>query len=274
MDGIPRPGVPRSGRALTALLALFALAVLPACSSGSDPDPGPDGADAASAVTVGLLLPDTRADRYERVDKPAFEARVAKLCPKCDIRYANAGGDPETQRSQAEAMLGDGADILVLSPVDPAAAAPLVAAAVSRGVPVVSYERLAAGAVSGYVTFRALPAANTPAPAADGTVATPDDRAAQLAALRDVLAGKRRDTPYLSYRVQAETVAEMAVAHVRGRTYAPAETRTGNVPTVLVPPVDVTRSRLRDTVVDDGRFTTAELCAPPLADRCDKAGLT
>ena len=104
--------------------------------------------------TIGLLLPESKTPRYESQDKPHFEQRVKALCYDCNIFYANANQDPDTQQQQAEAALTRGVDVLVLDPVDAASAASIVAQADQQNVPVVSYDRLVTNApVDYYISF-------------------------------------------------------------------------------------------------------------------------
>lgn len=102
---------------------------------------------------VGLLLPDLYMERYESFDRPYFESALEDLCPNCEFSYANADGEVDEQQTQAQAMLTDGVDVLVLDAVDAEAAAGSVNQAKSQGVPVVAYDRLAEGGVDVYVSF-------------------------------------------------------------------------------------------------------------------------
>lgn len=102
---------------------------------------------------VGLLLPDLHTARYEAFDRPFFEEELNELCPSCEMSYANADGDVDEQQTQAQAMLTDGVDVLVLDAVDAAASAGTVNEARSQGVPVIAYDRLAEGGADMYVSF-------------------------------------------------------------------------------------------------------------------------
>ncbi|MCF2526296.1 substrate-binding domain-containing protein [Yinghuangia soli] len=132
-----------------------------ACGTSDDTDKadkagqaqGGTGLTVAQGFKVGLLLPENKTARYERFDKPFFEARVRDLCPKCEVQYANAHQQAGTQQQQAEAMLAGGVNVLVLDAVDTKAAAATVAAAKAKNVPVIAYDRLAEGPISGYVSF-------------------------------------------------------------------------------------------------------------------------
>lgn len=116
------------------LVAALALAGLAACAPVDD------------AGTVALLLPESKTSRYEAIDRPVFEAAVAQLCPDCRVLYANAGQDAAVQQQQAESALTQGADVLVISAVDAAAAQGIVVAAHDRGARVIAYDRFIAGA--------------------------------------------------------------------------------------------------------------------------------
>jgi D-xylose transport system substrate-binding protein len=107
--------------------------------------------------TIALLLPETKTTRYESHDRPNFEQRVRALCSECQILYSNAGQDASKQQSQAEAALTNGADVLVLDPVDSRSAAAIVATADQASIPVISYDRLILDAdVDYHVSFDAV----------------------------------------------------------------------------------------------------------------------
>ncbi|HEX5688844.1 MAG TPA: sugar ABC transporter substrate-binding protein, partial [Roseiflexaceae bacterium] len=92
--------------------------------------------------TIALLLPETKTTRYETADRPDFEQQFKQLCPNCTVIYSNANQDANTQLSQAEAALTNGAKVLVLDPVDSQSAAAIADKAKAQGVPVVAYDRL------------------------------------------------------------------------------------------------------------------------------------
>jgi D-xylose transport system substrate-binding protein len=80
---------------------------------------------------------------------------VRAACPDCEIIYSNANQDAAQQQSQLEAALTDGAEVVVLDPVDSASAAGMVDRAAQQNVPVVSYDRLILNSenVDYYVSF-------------------------------------------------------------------------------------------------------------------------
>lgn len=110
-------------------------------------------APANTTLKIALLLPDSKTARYEAFDRPIFEQRVHEL-GDFDIMYSNADQDAAKQQAQAESALASGVSVLVLDPVDGAAAVSIVAAANAQGVPVVSYDRLVLGGdLAYYVSF-------------------------------------------------------------------------------------------------------------------------
>jgi D-xylose transport system substrate-binding protein len=158
----------KSGRAIGALLV--GVLLLSACASAT-PTAAPTNAPSTSATqmpataaptqagasggTIALLLPETKTARYETADRPDFEAKFKELCPTCTIIYSNANQDADAQLSQAEAALTNGAQVLVLDPVDSAAAGGIADKAKAQGVPVIAYDRLIlnSDAVNYYISF-------------------------------------------------------------------------------------------------------------------------
>jgi D-xylose transport system substrate-binding protein len=112
-------------------------------SSSTSPSTGAStGASTAKGGKIAFLLPENQTARYESQDKPLFEAKVKALCPSCPIIYSNAAQDASKQQTQAEAAIAQGAKVLVLDPVDGAAAAAIVNQANAKNIPVISYDRL------------------------------------------------------------------------------------------------------------------------------------
>ena len=146
----------RTGVVALAATALLAGGVLAGC--GDDDDDGGGGGGGASGDggggSIALLLPETKTARYESQDRPNFERKVSELCPDCEILYSNADQDAAKQQQQAEAALTQGAEVLVLDPVDAASAGAIVTRAKQQQVPVVSYDRLITDAdIDYYISF-------------------------------------------------------------------------------------------------------------------------
>jgi D-xylose transport system substrate-binding protein len=166
--------MPQSAWMKRTLFAAFALLVVAAAiagcggggssSSSEEPEESKEetaaggGAEESSGggegVKIALLLPENETPRYETNDKPSFYKAVEEQCSGCEISYYNAGGDVEKQASQGEAALTQGAEVMVVDPMDSKAAAVIVEKAHAQEVPVVSYDRLIENSeVGAYVSF-------------------------------------------------------------------------------------------------------------------------
>ncbi|MFG2888613.1 sugar ABC transporter substrate-binding protein [Streptomyces sp. NPDC048248] len=127
-------------------MALSLTAPLAAC--GNDDD----GA-AVDNRSIGLLLPENNASRYEEFDRRIISSRVASLCLECELDYRNAKSDVATQKKQFDALVSKGVRVIILDPVDAAASRSWVDKAAKKGVKVVAYDRLAEGDVAAYVSY-------------------------------------------------------------------------------------------------------------------------
>jgi D-xylose transport system substrate-binding protein len=96
---------------------------------------------AETTGTVAFLMPDQASTRYEQHDFPGFQAEMTKLCPACTVIYQNANADVALQQQQFNAVITQGATVIVLDPVDSSAAAALVSLAQSLGIKVIAYDR-------------------------------------------------------------------------------------------------------------------------------------
>jgi D-xylose transport system substrate-binding protein len=130
----------------TVVAALFALTAVAACGSSDNNNTSTGGGASTTAGGKGgkiaFLLPESKTARYETQDRPLFEKKVKALCSGCEIVYSNADQDASKQQQQAEAALTQGVKVMVLDPVDGAAAAAIVNQANAKKVPVISYDRL------------------------------------------------------------------------------------------------------------------------------------
>jgi D-xylose transport system substrate-binding protein len=356
--------------ALAAALAVAILVIGPA-ACGDDDDGG-----GAGGKQIALLLPESKTARYEAHDRPAFEAEVKRLCPDCEVIYANASQDATKQQTQAEAAITKGADVLVLDAVDAASATAMVEQAKQSDIPVLSYDRLISGTdIDFYVSYDNVrqgrlqgqslldglgsdpsgqsivmingsptdPAAgdykkgahqvldksgvdiakeyDTPDWSPDkaqremeqaitalgkdkvaGVYSANDGTAggaiaalksagvdpssvpitggdAEVAALQRILIGEQYATIYLTIREQARVAAQLAVAAAQGKEppadllNAKVDNGAGEVPSVLLTPVVVTKDNIADTVIEDGFYKPSEICTGKYAKACQEAGI-
>ncbi|MFJ6727377.1 MULTISPECIES: sugar ABC transporter substrate-binding protein [unclassified Streptomyces] len=124
-----------------------------ACGKAGDDDNDSGSSSNSDSKSIGLLLPDSVTARYEKFDKPLFEAKVKELCSDCNVEYANAAADPAKQAQQVSSMITKGVKVIVISAQDSAAIKSSIQSAVDKGIKVIAYDRLAQGPVSAYVSF-------------------------------------------------------------------------------------------------------------------------
>ncbi|WP_420718659.1 sugar ABC transporter substrate-binding protein [Streptomyces sp. NRRL S-813] len=124
-----------------------------ACGKAGDKKSDDSSSSGSGDKTIGLLLPDSVTARYEKFDKPYFEAKVSALCSDCKVEYANAAGDAAKQAQQVSSMITKGVKVIVVSAQDSAAIKSSIQTAVNKGIKVIAYDRLAQGPVSAYVSF-------------------------------------------------------------------------------------------------------------------------
>ncbi len=146
----------RMRRAAVAVIATTMAVSMAACGKAGD-DKKSDSSSSSSGggtnASIGLLLPDSVTARYEKFDKPYFEAKVKELCSGCTVQYANANASAATQAQQVSTMITKGVKVIVISAQDSAAIKSSIQQAVNKGIKVVAYDRLAQGPVSAYVSF-------------------------------------------------------------------------------------------------------------------------
>lgn len=93
-------------------------------------------------VTIAFLLPENSSPRYEQVDRPWFIKMAHAADPNAKLIVTNANSSPDTEFNQAQSAISNGADVLVVDPVDGKAGAAIVNFAARNHVKVISYDRL------------------------------------------------------------------------------------------------------------------------------------
>jgi D-xylose transport system substrate-binding protein len=326
---------------------------------------------------VALLLPESKTSRYEAHDRPEFEAKVEEICEECEIIYSNANQSTSEQQSQGEAAITQGANVLVLDPVDATAVGSVVKKANEEEIPVISYDRLILGSpIKNYISFdnekvgelqaeklsaklKEIGSPSGPIVMINGSPTdpnagqfkagakkvfekegvnvakeydTPDwspDQAqnemeqaitalgkegfaatyaandgtaggaiaamkaagiepkskpttgqdAELEAIQRILAEEQFMTVYKAIQPEADAAAELAVALAKGeaipRGLINAETNNeaGEVQSVLLEPVAVTRENINDTIVKDEFWSASEICTGPYKKDCEETGI-
>ena len=106
-----------------------------------------------ASIDVGVLLPDTKSSvRWQTQDAPDLKKAFAAAGLKASV--VNAQNSAQTQKTQADAAIANGAKVLLLVNLDSASGAAIEAAAGKQGVKVIDYDRLTLnGSASYYVSF-------------------------------------------------------------------------------------------------------------------------
>jgi D-xylose transport system substrate-binding protein len=139
-------------RSILAALAAAGLMTSLACSKKDEGAPGATpAAGAEKKILIGLSLDTLKEERWQR-DRDLFvkaaEARGAKVL----VQAANS--DDALQNSQAENLLTQGVQVLVVVPHNAKTTATIVESAHKMGVPVIAYDRLISDSdLDYYVTF-------------------------------------------------------------------------------------------------------------------------
>jgi len=146
----------RMRRAAFAVAASAMAVSLAACGSAKESGGGSSSSSAkkGDSIKVGLLLPENQTARYEKFDKPLIEKKIKELTnDKAELVYANAKQDASLQSQQADTMVTNKVDVLIVDAVDSAAIKTSVQKAHDAGIPVVAYDRLAQGPIDAYTSF-------------------------------------------------------------------------------------------------------------------------
>ena len=112
-------------------------------SGCADPATEKQGEKVATVTTqkikIGLSMDSLRVERWQK-DRDIFTAEAEKL--GAEVIVQSADGDERRQNEQAENMITQGVDVLVVIPKDSVAAAQIVQAAHAEGIKVIAYDRL------------------------------------------------------------------------------------------------------------------------------------
>ncbi|CAI6080736.1 D-xylose ABC transporter substrate-binding protein [Cohnella sp. JJ-181] len=150
--------------AILSAIVLSLSCLLAGCSGGGEAGNGPassasQGAgggagaspDRSGPIKIGFAMDTLLEERWLR-DRDLFKAAAEAL--GAEVVIAAANGDDAKQISQAETMIGEGVDILVIVPHNAAATAAIVKRAHSSGIKVLAYDRLVNNAdIDLYVSF-------------------------------------------------------------------------------------------------------------------------
>ncbi|MFW6230383.1 MAG: substrate-binding domain-containing protein, partial [Halanaerobium sp.] len=93
----------------------------------------------AQDITIGFSMDDLRLERWQH-DRDFFVEKAEEL--GADVKVQSADGDSMTQLSQAENLITQGIDVLVVVPRDGKIMGSVVREAHANDVPVLAYDRM------------------------------------------------------------------------------------------------------------------------------------
>jgi len=131
-------------RSWTAALVVPAVLALAACSVSTTPT-GSTGGESDGTITLGFSQATQQSPFYVELGtgvKNAAEADGAELI------YVDANGDVTKQNNDIEDLITKNVDVLLINPVDPQGIAPALASAKAAGIPVITVDRSAEGALA------------------------------------------------------------------------------------------------------------------------------
>jgi D-xylose transport system substrate-binding protein len=146
-----------SSRKAAALISVVALVASACSSSTASPTPGGGGATpapatpAAGACTVGVSWNNYQEERWAKWDEPAIKAALTKAGATYISNDAKSSAD--TQLSNVDALINQGAKVVIILAQDGTAIKPAVAKALNAKVPVIAYDRLIEDPGAFYITF-------------------------------------------------------------------------------------------------------------------------
>jgi D-xylose transport system substrate-binding protein len=103
---------------------------------------------------------------------------------------------------------------------------------------------------------------------------------AELAAIQRILAGEQYMTVYKAIKPEAEAAAQLAFDLLQGKTpgsdvvNGQTDNGQGQIPSVLLQPVAVTKDNVADTIVKDGFWTADQICTGQYKQACADAGIS
>ena len=137
-------------RRLAAIVAVAAV-VLSSCSNTPGGSAAGGSGATAAGCTVGVSWNNYQEERWAKWDEPAIKKAVEDAGGKYVANDAKSSA--ETQTTNVENLISQGAKVLIILAQDDKAIKSSVASSISQGIPVVSYDRLIEDPGVFYVTF-------------------------------------------------------------------------------------------------------------------------
>ena len=149
-----------SSRKAAALISVVALVAAGCSSNAASPTPAPQATPApatpapsvaAKPCTVGVSWNNYQEERWAKWDEPAIKAALTAAGAKYISNDAKSSTD--TQASNVDALINQGATVVIILAQDGTAIKPSVTKALAAGVPVIAYDRLIEDPGAFYITF-------------------------------------------------------------------------------------------------------------------------
>ena len=133
--------ITKRSRLLLAILVISLISFSIACVKAPSGNSGANNAAAnkSGKIRIGLSMDTLKEERWQK-DRDIFVKRAEEL--GAEVLVQSADGKDETQIKQAEALLTQGIDVLVIIPHNAEVCSTIVDAAKKQNVPVISYDRL------------------------------------------------------------------------------------------------------------------------------------
>ncbi|HEY0358959.1 MAG TPA: substrate-binding domain-containing protein [Mycobacteriales bacterium] len=126
-----------------------ALVVTTAAGCGNSSDNKSDGGSSGKAAKIGVILPDTKTSaRWATADPKYLKQAFDKAGVKSDIQ--NAQGDPAQFQTIADAMISNGATVLMIVNLDAGSGKAVLKKATDAGIPTIDYDRPTLGGTAKY----------------------------------------------------------------------------------------------------------------------------
>jgi D-xylose transport system substrate-binding protein len=103
---------------------------------------------------------------------------------------------------------------------------------------------------------------------------------AELAAIQRILAGEQFMTVYKAIKPEAEAAAQLAFDLLQGNqpsgdaVNGQTDNGQGQIPSILLQPVAVTKDNVEDTIIKDGFWTADQICTGQYKQACADAGIS
>ncbi|MGZ8438925.1 MAG: substrate-binding domain-containing protein [Candidatus Limnocylindrales bacterium] len=137
-------------RRIAALMAAAAVVFAACSSSGSSAAPSTGGGTAAGCK-VGVSWNNYQEERWAKWDEPAIKAALDAA--GAEYISNDAKSSAETQASNVENLISQGAKVVIILAQDGTAIKPAVTAAIDAGAAVIAYDRLIEDPAALYITF-------------------------------------------------------------------------------------------------------------------------